>query len=196
VVLHTAIWRRDDVAHGLTHGSLSTTGPTPDDPGGAHLLDGAAVVQDREGAWSLRFSVIADAGWLTRTAFVEVLSNDGLERVTLSVDALGEWSLDGRAWPELRGCTDVDISASPVSNTLPVMRLGLAVGGEATVEAAWLDVPSLALHRVPQTYRRLPDDERGLATYTYSDPTYGPFVFNVEPSGLVVDYRGLFTRVA
>lgn len=196
MVLNTAIWRRDDIRDGLVHGSVSTTEPTPERPEGARLLDGAAVVHDREGGWSLRFSIITDAGWRTRTAFVEVLSGDGLERVTLAADALGEWTLDDRPWPDLRGCTDVDISATPLSNTMPVRRLGLSVGAEATIEAAWLDVPSLAVHRVPQTYRRLPDDERGLATYTYADPTYGPFVFSVDAAGLVVDYQGLFTRVA
>lgn len=195
MALHSAIWRRTDIRDGLAHGSLSAVEPTPEDPAGGHLLDGAAIVHGPEGGWSLRFSVVTDAGWRTRTTFVEVLSADGLERVTLGTDALGEWTLDGRPWPDLRGCTDVDVSASPVSNTMPILRLGLAVGAEASIEAAWLDVPSLAVHRVPQTYRRLPDDERGFATYTYADPHYGPFVLSVDAAGLVVDYQGLFTRV-
>ena len=147
------------------------------------------------GAWSLRFSVVADRAWLTRTVFVEVLADDGLERVTLSVDALGDWTLDGRPWPELRGCTDVDVSATPLTNALPVRRLDLPIGGEAAVDVAWLDVPSLAVHRVRQIYRRGPDDARGLATYTYADPTYGEFAVTVDPVGLVVAYQGLFTRI-
>lgn len=195
MTLHSAIWRRIDLADGLAHGSLSTLEPAPDAPDGAYLLDGAAIAHDREGPWSLRFSVVADAAWRTRTTFVEVLGNDGLERVTLAVDALGEWTLDGRSWPELRGCTDVDVSASPISQTMPLRRLGLGVGREATVQAAWLDVPSLAVHRVPQTYRRLPDDERGFATYSYTDPGYGPFLVSVDTAGLVVDYQGFFARV-
>ena len=196
MALHSAMWRRLDVSDGLAHGALSDFTPDATHPDGAFLLDGSAVMRDDAGAWSLRYSVIADRTWLTRTVFVEVLADDGLERVTLEVDQMGEWTLDGRPWPDLRGCTDVDISATPLSNTMPVRRLGLSVGAEATIEAAWLDVPSLAVHRVPQTYRRLPDDERGLATYTYADPTYGPFVFSVDAAGLVVDYQGLFTRVA
>jgi hypothetical protein len=196
VALHSALWRRLDVSDGLAHGTLSDLAPEPAHPGGAHLLDGSAVVRDDQGAWSLRFSVVADTAWLTRTVFVEVLADDGLDRVTLEVDALGEWTLDGRPWPELRGCTDVDVSASPLTNLLPIRRLGLPVGGEASIEAAWLDVPSLAVHRVRQLYRRLPDDARGNLSYTYADPTYGEYSLSVDPAGLVVGYQGLFTRIA
>lgn len=193
--LHTATWRRLDLADGLAHGSLSAMDPTADSPDGAWLLDGAAVVADGTGGWSLRFSVVTDAGWRTRTTFVEVLGADGLERVALAVDAAGEWTLDGRPWPELRGCTDVDVSASPVTNTMPLRRLGLAVGEGAEIEVAWLDVPSLAVHRVRQNYRRMVDDPRGLACYSYSDPSYGPFALTVDAAGLVVDYQSLFRRV-
>jgi uncharacterized protein len=195
VALHSALWRRLDVADGLAHGAVSDFAPDHEHPDGAHLLDGSAVVRDDNGAWSLRFSVVADRAWLTRTVFVEVLADDGLERVTLSVDALGDWTLDGRPWPELRGCTDVDVSATPLTNALPVRRLDLPIGGEAAVDGAWLDVPSLAVHRVRQVYRRGPDDARGLATYTYADPTYGEFAVTVDPVGLVVAYQGLFTRI-
>jgi uncharacterized protein len=196
VALHSALWRRLDIADGLAHGTLSDFTPDAAHPDGAHLLDGAAVVHDEGGAWSLRFSVVADRVWLTRTVFVEVLGDDGLERVTLSVDALGGWTLDGRPWPELRGCTDVDVSASPLTNALPIRRLGLPVGGEAAVDAAWLDVPSLAVHRVRQVYRREPDDPQGHARYTYADPTYGGFGVTVDAVGLVVAYQDRFTRVA
>lgn len=196
MALHSALWRRLDVPDGLAHGALSDFTPDAARPDGAHLLDGSAVMRDGSGVWSLRFSVVVDQAWLTRTVFVEVLGDDGLERVSLSVDALGEWTLDGRPWPELRGCTDVDVSATPLTNTLPVRRLGLPVGSEAAVDVAWLDVPSLAVHRVRQVYRRGPDDARGLATYTYADPTYGEFSVTVDPAGLVVAYEGLFTRVA
>lgn len=196
MALQSALWRRLDVSDGLAHGALSDFVPTTAHPDGAYLLDGSAVMRDAQGAWSLRYSVVADAAWLTRTLFVEVLADDGLERVTLAVDGVGEWTLDGRPWPELRGCTDVDVSASPLTNLLPIRRLGLPIGAEVGIDVAWLDVPSLAVHRVRQVYRRLPDDPRGLASYTYADPTYGEYQLTVDPSGLVVSYQGLFTRIA
>jgi hypothetical protein len=65
----------------------------------------------------------------------------------------------------------------------------------SAVEVAWIAVPALGVHRVRQVYRRGADDPRGLASYTYADPTYGEFAVSVDPQGLVVDYQGLFTRI-
>jgi hypothetical protein len=203
----SALWRRLDEPHGLVHGEISEVEPTPDLPDGAFLLDGAAIgtdsgddtgpigEQDAPHPWSTRFSVVVDGRWQTRSCFVEVLGTDGLDRVTLAADALGHWTLDGRDWAELEGCHDVDVSISPLTNTLVVRRLGLEVGEERHVDVAWLDVPSLAVSRVTQTYRREPDGPHG-AQYVYADPTYGSFAFTVDPSGVVREYQGLFARVA
>jgi hypothetical protein len=218
VALISALWRRLDEPHGLVHGAISRLEPTPDQPDGAFLLDGAAIgtdspddtgpilVERSDGSWgpveqeaprpwSTRFSVVVDARWQTRSCFVEVLGADGLDRVTLTADALGHWTLDGRDWADLEGCQDVDVSISPLTNTLVVRRLGLEVGEERSVDVAWLDVPSLAVARVTQTYRREPDGPHG-AQYVYADPTYGSFAFTVDPSGVVREYQGLFARVA
>jgi hypothetical protein len=218
VVPISALWRRLDEPHGLVHGAISELEPTPDHPDGAFLLDGAAigtdspddtgpilgersdgsrgpVAQDAPHPWSTRFSVVVDARWETRSCFVEVLGGDGLDRVTLTADALGHWTLDGRDWAELEGCRDVDVSISPLTNTLVVRRLGLEVGEERRLDVAWVDVPSLAVARVTQTYRREPDGPHG-AQYVYADPTYGSFVFTVDALGVVREYQGLFARVA
>lgn len=205
--LISALWRRLDEPHGLAHGAISELEPTPDHPDGAFLLDGAAIgtdspddtgpigEQDAPRPWSTRFSVVVDARWQTRSCFVEVLGGDGLDRVTLTADALGHWTLDGRDWTELEGCHDVDVSVSPLTNTLLVRRLGLEVGEERSVDVAWLDVPSLAVARVSQTYRREPDGPHG-AQYVYADPTYGSFTVTVDPLGVLREYQGLFARVA
>lgn len=213
MALTSALWRRLDEPHGLVHGAISELEPDPDHPDGAFLLDGAAIGADSPddtgpilgersdgtwGAleqkaprpWSARFSVVVDAQWQTRSCFLEALGGDGLDRVTLHADALGHWTLDGRDWPELTGCHDVDISASPLTNTLVVRRLGLAVGDSRTLDVAWVDVPSLAVRRVAQTYRREAEDR-----WVYEDPTYGTFAFTVDPLGVVREYQGLFARV-
>ena len=190
------MWRRLDLPYGLVQGTVSELEPDAAHPDGGILLDGAALLHDDTGTWSTRHSVVVDRRWQTRSVFVEVLAGDGLERVTLTADALGVWTLDGRAWPELSGCTDVDLSGTPLTNLIPVRRLGLAEGEERSTETAWLDLPSLAVHRVRQTYRRLADDPEGRERYSYADPSFGPFTLTVDGDGLVVVYQGLFARVA
>ena len=97
--------------------------------------------------------------------------------------------------PDLDGCVDVDIAATPLTNTFPIRRLAhLAVGEAATSAVAWVDVPALDVTRVEQTYERLPDRD-GLAAWRYSDPLHGAFVLTVDDEGLVVDYEGFARRI-
>ena len=67
---------------------------------------------------------------------------------------------------------------------MPIRRLGLAIGEEAPVNAAWLPFPSFAFELLPQTYRR--DGER---TYRY-ESRGGAFVrlLDVNAAGFVTRY--------
>jgi hypothetical protein len=49
---------------------------------------------------------------------------------------------------------DVDLGFTPSTNLLPIRRLSLAVGAEASIRAAWLRFPGLELEPLEQVYRR------------------------------------------
>ena len=74
------------------------------------------------------------------------------------------------------------------TNLLPIRRLGLAVGAEARVRAAWLRFPGFALEPLDQVYRRTGD-----ATYRY-ESAGGRFAadLRVNAAGFVVDYPGFW----
>ncbi len=75
-------------------------------------------------------------------------------RILIEREADGHWSMDGVAVPGVEGALDVDLGFSPATNTLPIRRLGLAVGEEARIMAAWLDPSDWTLKPMAQTYRR------------------------------------------
>jgi hypothetical protein len=101
------------------------------------------------------------------------------------------WWRDGHPAPDLEGCVDVDIAATPLTNTFPIRRLdSLAVAEQRTLPVAWVDVPTLHVERVEQTYRRL-----GLGRWEYSDTAHGAFQLTVDDHGFVIDYEGLASRV-
>lgn len=58
--------------------------------------------------------------------------------------ALAWRAAHGTGRDELAGCLDVDLRATPYSNTMPVRRLGLDVGASATIHV--VDYPGL-FHR-------------------------------------------------
>jgi hypothetical protein len=71
--------------------------------------------------------------------------------------------------PKGAACIDLDLNFSPSTNLLPLMDLGLAIGQEATIRAAWLRFPRFALEPLDQVYRstgRGPIATRALAAHS------------------------------
>jgi hypothetical protein len=87
----------------------------------------------------------------------------------------------------LADATDIDLYASPLTNTLPLRRLGLAEG-TATVVAAWVLLPSLAVIENAQTYTVL-----GPGRVRYASGSFTADL-DLDADGYVVHYPGLATR--
>ena len=100
--------------------------------------------------------------------------------------------VNAKAVPELAGCLDVDLAATPFTNTLAIRRLRLEVGQSAMARAVWVGAPQLELEVLEQTYTRT-----GVDRYRYEVPASGfSAELTVDDEGLVVDYEGLARRVA
>ena len=130
----------------------------------------------------IEYRVLADGGGLTTAAHVRQVRGFGQRSIVLTRDAKGGWSMDGRRLPALRGCTDVDLGCSPSTNTLPIRRLRLGIGGSKTIQAAWVRFPELDVVKAAQTYKRL--DE---TTYHYASGTFEADL-SVDDDGLVTSY--------
>jgi hypothetical protein len=113
-------------------------------------------------------------------------------RVNVARDSAGRWLLNGEECPAVAGCVDLDLNFSPVTNLLPIRRLGLAVGQSADVQAAWLRFPEFTLEPLPQVYRRT-----GETSYRYESAD-GAFVaaLTVNAAGLVTRYPGFWEAAA
>ena len=117
----------------------------------------------------------------------------------LEADDQRGWRRNGRRVAALDGCLDVDIAATPLTNTFPIRRYAdLAVAESRTSSVAWVEVPSLRVRRVEQTYTRLGhrEDASPVEAWRYADPHFGAFRLTVDGDGVVVDYEGFATRVA
>ena len=121
-----------------------------------------------------------DRGWV----------GDEVIGVDISVDSNHHWRLKKEECADVTGCLDLDLNFSPLTNTLPIRRLNLAVGREAKVRAAWLRFPSFKLEPLEQLYRRVKTSK-----YRYENAG-GRFSaeLEVDKAGLVIDYPN-FWRV-
>ncbi|PQO91880.1 hypothetical protein C5614_25150 [Massilia phosphatilytica] len=131
-----------------------------------------------------------DEQWRVRSLDVHVA---GKGAVSLHADGAGNWlDADGTPLPALQGCTDVDLSGSPFTNTLPIRRLGDALQARQEIRVAYVDLPKLDVQPVAQAYTRVTPDRVRFESLSR------PFAadLDVDDDGLVLRYEGLFTRVA
>lgn len=146
-------------------------------------LTGTAVFSGDGRPCRLDYLVVCDSRWHTVSARVAGWVANASVDIELLGDDARQWRVNGAACPEVAGCIDLDLGFSPSTNLLPIRRLGLAVGQQAEVKAAWLPFPALTLRPLGQVYRRL-----DATTYRYESGG-GRFV-----TELTVDGDGFVTR--
>ncbi len=165
-----------------------------EDAEGVHA-DGLSILHEGDAVIRLRYQIRCTASYGVREARVVLLEPE--ERsVILQAHADGTWTAgDGRSLPALEGCIDIDINASPFTNTLPIRRLRLAPGQSAELLVAYITVPALEVYPAPQRYTCL-SVERDQSVYRYEGlGTNFRAEVRVDMDGLVVEYPELCRRL-
>jgi uncharacterized protein len=166
-------------------------------PGGdGSRIEGWTAAAEAGTTWVVEYTIEVDAAGATRSARIRGRSADGFRSARLEADGAGHWLVNGDPAPALDGCLDVDLEASAMTNALPVRRIGLPVGAQATAPAAYVRAVGLAVERLEQTYVRAAD-EASWQRYDYAAPAFdfsGRLVY--DHAGLVLDYPGIAVRAA
>jgi hypothetical protein len=158
-------------------------------------LDGYVTAVEEGEPWAIRYTLVLDSNWVTRSAHIVGRSALGENEVQLENDGAGSWRIDGKPVTQLRGCIDVDLEASACTNALPVNRLRLKVGRAADAPAVYVRVRDLQVERLEQRYARLPND--GVhSRYDYAVPSFDfRTVLVYDEFGLLLAYPGIAVRV-
>jgi hypothetical protein len=140
------------------------------------------------------YEIRCDERWRVRE--VRVATPDS-ERPVLELftDGEGHWKRrGGESISELEGCIDVDISATPFTNTLPIRRLGLKPGDSEELTVTYIRVPELLVGPERQRYDGL-EAQADSGLYRFEAlPSGFTAELPVDGDGLVIDYPGLFRR--
>lgn len=136
--------------------------------------------------FGLFYRIKLDENGNTRTLKIERADGAALE---LFCDGAGGWS-DDRAEPisGLRGCVDVDIWPTPMTNSLPIWRLNWQDGHSQKFAMVWIDATSMTVRRDEQLYTRLDRTH-----FRYQSANFEA-VLALDENGVVTDYPGLFAR--
>ena len=176
------VWRRLDVP-GLEWAEI-------DRGERSSRLAGSAIVVEDGVSHRLEYAIELDAAGRTRTVRVDAWVGAAAPvRIELQADGHGRWERDGAVVIDSAACLDVDLGFSPLTNSLPIWRLGLEPGASQDIETAWLRFPGLDLIHGTQTYERLGD-----RTWRYRSGAFEAPV-EVDDEGLVVEYGGYWRAV-
>lgn len=174
------VWRRSDLpGHEYARIFSNSSG---------RRISGTAIFVYWSEFCKLEYSIECRPEWRTRSAKVAGFIGETSIKAEIAVDRNNCWKLNGKEVPEVTDCTDIDLNFSPVTNTLPIRRLELAVGRKSMVRAAWLRFPGFELEPLEQVYERT-----GERLYHYESGG-GSFQTDIEVDdfGWVVNYPDLW----
>jgi hypothetical protein len=140
--------------------------------------------------YRLDYQLRTGAEFVTASLELSLLHGGGLRRLRLERDPSGTWTADDRPLPELDDALDCDLLASPVFNSLPVLRHGMLTEGEPRdLVMAFVTVPELAVSRSEQRYTPLGNGRVNYASGDFSADIH------FDDDGLVRLYEDYLERV-
>jgi len=160
-----------------------------------NAIDSVVIGMEQETPFRLWYEIHTDKDWKVRKCTLRLLGG-GYQEITLHADGQGHWTdAAGVSLSALDRCIDVDISVTPLTNTLPIRRLSLQPGQSADLLVAYLTVPQLQVRMMQQRYSCLEHRADG-GLYRYESLNSG-FTrdLSVDAQGLVIDYPGIWKRI-
>ena len=160
---------------------------------GGVVANGLVIGLEAGRPFRIGYEIRCDGRWRVRE--VRVADPDSeLPVLELLADGEGQWKRGGEPLPELDGCIDLDISATPFTNTLPIRRLGLEPNQSEELTVTYIRVPELLVEAERQRYGCLEAGANGGLYRFEALPSGFTAELPVDAEGLVLDYPGLFRR--
>ncbi len=147
------------------------------------------VIGERDGArFGFSYRLVLSETW--RPRLVEIHRAGPAPTLVMQSDGNGRWT-DGHGLQivAIDGCVDIDIGATPFTNSIAINRLGLAAGDAADLQVAYVSALDFEAEAVPQRYTCLEPMKR----YRYEGGVRGiDTELEVDRDGLVVRYPDRF----
>ena len=127
-----------------------------------------------------------DRGWVSRSLHLTLLRDGGVRELAIARTGPLSWRVDGEARPDLDGCLEIDVSATPFCNGLALRRLGHEPG---ELTALYVLASDLSVEPSRQRYERAGENWR----YVDLGVAKGfEAVLEFDSDGIVRRYEGLF----
>jgi uncharacterized protein len=146
----------------------------------------SVIVDNSDEPFGLTADWRLDRDWMSRSLSLHLIRPDGERRLDIWRTGAQSWWINGEPRPDLGGCTEIDVSATPFCNGLALRRLGHQPG---ELTALYVLAPELSVEPSRQRYERAGDNWR----YVDLGAAKGfEAVLQFDSEGIVRHYEGLF----
>jgi uncharacterized protein len=142
----------------------------------------------------VRYTILCDRAYRFQAATVVLERIGEVRRRVIAHEPERGWRVDGAARPDLDGCADIDLMATPFTNTLPIRRLAPWSAAPVAMKVAYIRVPDLDVAAAEQEYTCR--DVGGVPSrFTYRNVASGfTAELSIDRDGIVIDYGGIWRR--
>jgi hypothetical protein len=173
-----------------------------------HLTAHGVAIASDPISYRLDYTLETAAEFVTSRLHVVSRGQGWRRAIELERDDRGSWKLSveeegtvdlpppGGDPAAFAGALDCDLGLSPVTNLMPVLRLGLISDGDPVeLTMAWVSVPDLSVQPDGQRYAFVSADrDQRVIRYEAIDGSFAANI-TVDPDGLVIDYPGIARRL-
>jgi uncharacterized protein len=139
--------------------------------------------------FALSYDVIMSPEW--RVEYVSIQDDRTGRNLKLNHEKNHWFDGAGKHLSQFDGLEYIDLTLTPFTNTLPIMAEEFLGHEPHEIEVLYIDLPAFQMSRVEQTYTKL-----GIGSYLFEDKTGFKANIDVDTTGLVLHYQGLFEGVA
>ena len=138
---------------------------------------------------TVKYTLICKPSWEVKSLSLQLVETK--KRLRLESDGHGNWSNDLGIIPKLHGAIDIDITATPYTNTLPIRRLKLEKGQHKEILVVYITIPELNVTTDRQRYTCI---SKYIFLFEQINSKFKREI-EVDKDGLVLIYPGLFRRL-
>jgi uncharacterized protein len=155
---------------------------------GSHLISSSIVGIYKGKKYRVDYIIKTNSRWQVKYLELQSMVNNKSRKYLLASDSRAQWTLDGEKTQRFAGCTEVDISLTPFTNSLPVNRLKMRKKESQIIDVVFVDVLEGKIKRVKQQYTKLSD-----RSYKFQNvPNDFEAILTTDRTGFVRNYPGLF----
>ncbi len=181
--MKTLIWQ------GITFQSLEYFKLTEN--GKSFIVDSKIIGSYESKMYTVDYHLIIDLSWKIQEFIINSEINTVINKLT-GRKIQHEWEINDTIHSDFKGFSFIDISLTPFTNTLPINNLKLNEGDSQEIKVIYIDILNNLVKPVTQQYTRTAPH-----TYHYNNlQTDFKSDILVDESGLVVNYPGLFDKIA